>query len=518
MATKTKSTPKIQAEQQIEQISMIVISASKSNPRQSFENIKDLADSMASVGLLQPITLRAIGKASYEIVAGERRWRAAKLLKWETIPAIVREISDEEMLEIQIIENLQREDVSPLDEAHAFKTLLDKESLDWLSSKIHKPKKYILDRLKLNDLVPEAAELVQSGILPLGHAVVISKLSFADQKACLDLCIRKQHDGYNDETDESIYVTSCVKTLEELKRHISGTIMLDFYKSPFDKNDETLYPDAGSCASCPKRTCNSNLLFQDITSDDKCTDASCFQEKIKLHVEREKAKAKEAHGTVLAGERPTYNSHTHVKVQGVEVPIQKTPTKNSIPVVITKVDRYGGHQHLGETVYVDKMKVEQVKAEKAEGPKKRNGLMSYEDERKKEFTEVIWPRLEMIVALMNKPVPKEIVTEFFRYRFDSYRASQRMLSIAGILGYNGFTATPEKALADEDNDFDFKKEMIDKVIRNFSTEQLIVMSMLLDRVDDDDDAEIDENEFGMTWNQMMELFEPKKKGVKSLIK
>lgn len=368
----------------IQNIKMAAISVSKTNPRKSFakENIKDLADSMASVGLLQPITLRLLGD-KYEIVAGERRYRAAKLLKWETIPAMVRNITNEEMLEIQIIENLQREDVSPLDEAQAFKTLLQKESLDWLSARIHKPKKYISDRLKLNDLVQEASELVSKGILPLGHAVVISKLSFADQKACIDKCVSKnyRHDG-----DEEFDNRYCSLPLEKLKDFIADDIMLDFDKVSFDTEDTTLYEKAGACTNCPKRTCNNHLLFSDITSDDKCTDASCFNEKINLHVARAKETAKVQYGKVLSGEKSPYNS-AMIKVQGIEVKYSETPLKNGTPVVLTKAERWNKNL-LGKTVFVDAKFLEKAKVAKDTRKKDTSSRETWESMRKKEFTDI----------------------------------------------------------------------------------------------------------------------------------
>lgn len=477
------------------------IVASKSNPRKTFEkeNIKDLADSMASVGLLQPIILRSLGD-KFQIVAGERRYRAAKLLKWESVPAMVRNITDEEMLEIQIIENLQRENVSPLDEAAAFKTLLQKESLDWLCSRIHKSKKYISDRLKLNELIPEAADLVQKGTLPLGHAVVISKLSFADQKSCIDKCITT--DWSKDDEFDSRY---CSMPIEKLKDFIADEIMLDFDKVSFDPTDANLYPTAGACTNCLKRTCNSQLLFADITSDDKCTDAACFNEKINLHVERAKEKAKEQYGKVLSGEKSPYSSG-HVKVQGVDVKYSEAPIKNGLPVVVTKADRWNKN-HLGKTVYVDAKFLQKAKVDKDQSKKEKDSSDSWQARMKKEFTDVIWPRLKMISSTDIKPTDY-IISEFFRERF-SRISDRKTMSLAGILGYNGFAKDVDKAhesFQDEGYSFDFKKEMYNKIINSYETRELIVMLYLLDTVDqtEEDEAYIDRtDDYGFTWEELI---------------
>ncbi len=504
---------------QVVMIPMHKIVASPTNPRKTFdpESIKNLADSMRPpVGLLQAITLRPFA-GDYEIVAGERRYQAAKLLEWDFIPSIIRDISDDEMLEFQIIENLQREDVAPLDEAHAFKTLLQKENIDWLASRIHKTKKYITDRLKLNDLVPEAAELVSAAVLPLGHAVVISKLSFADQKACITKCIQTTWDGEEDEK-------YCKTPLEELKSFISGTIMLEFARAPFSKEDETLYPAAGSCAVCPKRTCNNNLLFHDITSDDKCTDAACFNEKIKLHIEREKAAAKEKYGKVLSGEKSGYSYNNNngtgvIKVQGVEVPYTSTPTKNTIPVVITKTDTYS-HQRasLGQTVYIDKNKVDQVKLEKEEKKLIKKSSETWEQQQLREFKEK-WDRVQ-IIAENSNPVAA-VIKQFFRGMLDDLE-DHLLYAFAGNMGFAPEINTPEQAMEIADTGTrSFKREhktgIMDKIISHYTPEELIMIIMMLKRFDDDEDDEVNpEFEFGLSWKQIMAEIKPG--GIKALIK
>lgn len=483
---------------------MTSIHPSKTNPRKSFEkeNIKDLADSMTTVGLLSPITVRPAGD-KYEIVAGERRFMAAKLLKWENISCISRAITDDEMLEIQIIENLQREDVSPMDEAAAFKTLLKKESIEWLASKIHKTKKYIIDRLKLNELIKEAEQYVQKGILPLGHAVVISKLSFADQKQCLQKCI---NNCFGANTDDDY----CKMPLEELKDFIADDIMLEFKKVNFDTDDATLYPMAGSCTTCPKRTCNSNLLFDDITKEDKCTDTACFHEKINLHVTREKSRAKETYGKVLAGERDGYSGSGSIKVQGVTLKYTETPGKNSVPVVLTKTDRFNKNT-LGATVFVDSKLLEHSKKAKEEQKteRKESGGNDYEAGRKKEFTNHTWPRLQKIAE--GLPFNEEILIEYFRQKFSEYGKEGDTMALAGIMGYNGFAKTPEQAWEQREGySHGFKKEIFDKIISHMAWPDLIMLDMFLDHVDDDEDDEIDhEEEFGFSWKELMEHINPK---------
>lgn len=352
MAKKTKT----QLEPSLLDIELVLISPSKTNPRKSFdvESIKELAESMKQNGLLQPITVRADADG-FELVAGERRYRAAQLLKWERIPAIVREVSDEQMLEIQILENLQREDVSPIDEANAFQSLLKKESLDWLCSKIHKSKKYVSDRLKLVQLNPVAQQLLGMGKLPLSHAVLISKLLPEEQVKVLDLVFNSSYVDFSEDADnekEDLDVVTCSLTLDDLKERIED-LFADLSKAPFDLSDETLNTEFGSCNACPLRTSNSQLLFADITEDDKCTNVACFKEKTRAHLVRCEIKAKEdfAGTKVLKAEYDNYSNGKQVKVGGKTVEFSEAPAKGLVPVIITKTDGYR-QKALGKVVYI----------------------------------------------------------------------------------------------------------------------------------------------------------------------
>jgi len=485
----------------VQDISLNLITPNKTNPRKTYskENIKEMAESMAPpVGLLQPITLRPLADG-FEIVFGWRRYMAATALKWKTIPAIVKYYTDEQMLEFQLIEYLQREDISPLDEAHSFKDLLKKESIDWLAARIYKTKKYISDRLKLNDLVPEATDYLAKGILPLGHAVVISKMSYADQKACLTKCI---DDGFNHD------VTYCKLALEDLKEFIADDIMLEFTRASFNTEDPLLYPAAGPCTTCPKRTSNSNLLFNDITSADKCTDAACFNEKIKLNVEAAKEKGKKEYGKVLSGEKNSYGSRNEIKVQGVSVPIQAKPNKNSIPVVITKVNSFSGKNEVGTTVYVDKNKVDLVKHEKEEKKLEKKTVTKTEnyEERKLRLLKENWPRIEFIVN-NNLPVAK-IIKEYFRDMFERLpdRAVFAFASIAKIIPE---ALTPEQAIEKEDDKQESRPiiPVVEKIIDHYTPERLIMIIMMLREFDKN--REIDhEEENGFSWDELVKEISP----------
>jgi len=149
-------------------------------PRMVFEPqaLEELASSIREHGVLQPILVRPLGPNTYQIVAGERRWRASRLAGLETIPALIEEIDDDTALEIAIIENLQREDLTPLDEAAMYDRMIHEHgySIRKLADKLGKDKGYLENRLRLADAPPEIRELVSLRKDSLSHAYELMKV------------------------------------------------------------------------------------------------------------------------------------------------------------------------------------------------------------------------------------------------------------------------------------------------------------------------------------------------------
>ena len=147
---------------QIREVPVARILPNPAQPRLSYEedSLTELADSIREHGVLQPILVRPVG-SQYELIAGERRWRASRMAQRKSIPAIVVEFDDQTALEVSIIENLQREDVSPLEEAAMFRKMMDLGySVRQLAQKIGKDKGYLENRMRLADAPPEIRELV----------------------------------------------------------------------------------------------------------------------------------------------------------------------------------------------------------------------------------------------------------------------------------------------------------------------------------------------------------------------
>lgn len=153
-------------------------------PRKTFdeESLRELADSIEEHGVFQPIIVKKSIKG-YEIIAGERRFRASKMAGKNTIPAIVRDFSDEEMMEIALLENLQREDLNAIEEAMAYRTLQERLELtqEELARKVGKSRSHITNMLGLLRLPEEVKEMVSDNKLSMGHARMLSKLEDVSQ-------------------------------------------------------------------------------------------------------------------------------------------------------------------------------------------------------------------------------------------------------------------------------------------------------------------------------------------------
>lgn len=153
-------------------------------PRQSFssESIEDLAASIETYGVIQPILLQA-GAKGYELVAGERRWRAARKAGLKTIPAIIRKVTSEENALIAIIENMQREDLNPVEEATAYRNIIRKYGMtqETLAKAVGKSRPYIANTLRALSLPPKVVDMLRTGDLTLGHANALGAVKDADK-------------------------------------------------------------------------------------------------------------------------------------------------------------------------------------------------------------------------------------------------------------------------------------------------------------------------------------------------
>jgi ParB family transcriptional regulator, chromosome partitioning protein len=158
----------------LEEVPVGAIAANPRQPRQVFDedSLAELAASIQAVGLLQPVVVRRAGAGRYELIMGERRWRACQVAGIDVIPAIVRETSDDDMLRDALIENLHREQLNPLEEAAAYQQLLDDFSAthDELARRIGRSRPHISNTIRLLNLPPAVQKRVAAGVLSAGHA------------------------------------------------------------------------------------------------------------------------------------------------------------------------------------------------------------------------------------------------------------------------------------------------------------------------------------------------------------
>jgi ParB family chromosome partitioning protein len=259
---------------------------SATNPRRRFDarGLEELASSFRTQGVLQPLLVRTLNEDLYEVIAGARRLRAARMAELETVPVRVRELSDAEAIEAQAIENLQREEIHPLEEALAYKNMLDLDgalySVATIAEKVGKTPAYITQRLRLIELIEPVAQAFLDDQIGVGHALEIAKLQPTEQEKAFAMAFRETWTG---STHARVLLP-----VRALTAWIEQNILLELGSVPFDKTDEALLPEAGSCDSCQKRTGVNTLLFAG-ASTDSCTDGACYNAKMGRFVEQQVA-------------------------------------------------------------------------------------------------------------------------------------------------------------------------------------------------------------------------------------
>ena len=257
------------------QIPLSSLVESSTNARREFaaEAMASLIESIREQGIQVPLLVRPIGKVNdvYEIVAGARRFRAAKKLKLETVPALVRPMGDREAMTIQIIENLQRENLNPIEEALGYRQLSKLgENVQAIASGVGKSIAYVYQALKLLDLSEGVQASLRSGKLSAGHGVLIARLPKEHQEKAL------------------AYVTGAYgmpeRSVRELRVWIGTVLQKALAAAPFKTADATLLPKAGACDVCPKNAKRSPDLYPELKGKAVCTDTICYNRKVQAHI------------------------------------------------------------------------------------------------------------------------------------------------------------------------------------------------------------------------------------------
>ena len=217
----------------LKSVPIAFIQNSPNNPRKIFDEneLTDLSNSIREKGLLQPIVIRSIGPDQYELVAGERRWRAAQKANLHEIPALIRELTDGEALEIALIENIQRSDLNPIEEALAYSQLMNAFSYtqQQLAESLGKSRSHIANTIRLLNLPLEVKQKIESGEITAGHARALITAESPDELAkkiiALGLSVRdvenltRQKQSSNEKAEEK---DSNIKMLERQLTEILG--------------------------------------------------------------------------------------------------------------------------------------------------------------------------------------------------------------------------------------------------------------------------------------------------------
>jgi len=267
-------------------VPMNCLHPSKTNVRSapSKDGLKEMADSMRTHGVLEPLLVRPLkitfGDPQYEIVAGHRRFDGAKIAKLTECPVIIRNMTDQEAKEIQIIENVQREGVHPLDEGLGYKALLaldEQQTAAGIGKKLGKSESYVWKRMKLAELIPAAQAAFRENRIHAGHAEPIARLQPAGQLQALDfLLTRNQRTAATKDERKKGEASASTR---ELHRYVSEHILLDLSHAVFPMADGLLVKAAGSCNTCPKRAGNMLPGVAEDLRPNSCTDSACYEKK-----------------------------------------------------------------------------------------------------------------------------------------------------------------------------------------------------------------------------------------------
>jgi ParB family chromosome partitioning protein len=265
-------------------VSLSLLTESKTNPRRTFDDValQELASSIRAQGVLSPLLVRPLNERSFEIVAGARRYRAAQLAEVNSVPVRIVQLTDAQAIEMSIVENLQRKDVHPLEEAQGFRALLNldepKYSIEQIAAKTGKSTAYCLARLKLTELAPAVVEAFAKDEIGVGHALLLAKLQPDQQEQALAACFKEDWSAGGQKAKRILL------PVRNLQFWIESNILLILKDAPFDKRDAQLVPAAGSCVDCPKRTGHNKLLFSELSKQDSCSDPNCYQSKVSAHL------------------------------------------------------------------------------------------------------------------------------------------------------------------------------------------------------------------------------------------
>lgn len=253
------------------QISTTEIEFSPLNYRNfiSEDALQQFAEELKQHGILSSLIVRPVGNR-YELVAGERRLRAARIAELKTVPAAIINLTDEQVIEIQLSENLQRENPHPLHEAQAIGQMQHAgKSIDEIAARLGKSKQFVYTRLKLLSLTESFQEMLFADVISLQDALQIAKLSETSQTEFYeDHCSKWKKDKHFSLYNLDYYLNQ---------------YRYDLKTAPFNTKDKTLLPEVGACTSCPSNSASLKTLFPEYAKHAVCSNKECYNNKCSVH-------------------------------------------------------------------------------------------------------------------------------------------------------------------------------------------------------------------------------------------
>ena len=280
------------------QLSLGLLVPAPWNPRKTVDEneLKGLVSSMADHGLIQSLIVRPITADKYEIVAGYRRYLAATKLKWETLRCSVRDLTDDQAIKLGIVDNLQRADVPPLEEADGYNDLRNRGealTIEAIAATVGKPVAYVAQRLQLVTLAELPRKALNERLITVDHALLLAKLGTTEQNVNLKWALKpgagvkekpedvlKETVKRRDEKPGSWRSYYEAQSVLELKHHIEQNVGRKLSRAPWNLDDAELVPSAGACSKCPSNTKANDALFSDMNiSGATCENGACFEQK-----------------------------------------------------------------------------------------------------------------------------------------------------------------------------------------------------------------------------------------------
>lgn len=352
-------------------VPVLSIARSLRNPRKHFDQAKlqELADSIKATGVHQPILLRPLPesriadeqawakaekreRAQYELIAGERRWRASQIAGLAEIPAMIRPMSDADALRAAVIENLQRADITKLEEAEGYRELLDlgETTAEKIAEDVGKSRTYVFNVLKILDACEQVREALRVGEIDYSRAQLLARIPSAQLQAnALKDITRTDWQGER-------------PSYRECEVLVQREYMVRLDRAKFDIADATLVPAAGACANCNKRTGADAELKKEMGSADICTDKPCYDAKSEAHTARIVQEAKDKGHTVIVGKEAA-----ELQAQGYNEKLLGYRRLDAIE------DSPGDHSL--RKIIGDQMKAEGIQPVKIESPRRKGELV-----------------------------------------------------------------------------------------------------------------------------------------------